>query len=178
MGDLKRTHLSSHRMVIIMGIRGGFFPWTVSNPGLLTENERERLGKSWDIASGEREKLAEQYYLLYTAMGKAREKILFTGCLSGMDGKAGTMSALWRRLSLVAGEDWIQEGEEDSLLMPLPMIYDTRKPLSPALKAYFRTHGYASQMDLMERGKHYQLEDAVLSPQVSRYLPGGRQRAS
>lgn len=169
-GDLKRTHLSSHRMVIIMGIRGGFFPWTVSNPGLLTENERERLGKSWDIASGEREKLAEQYYLLYTAMGKAREKILFTGCLSGMDGKAGTMSALWRRLSLVAGEDWIQDGEEDSLLMPLPMIYDTRKPLSPALKAYFRTHGYASQMDLMERGKHYQLEDAVLSPQVSRYL--------
>ena len=170
-GDMKRTRLTGQKAVIFTGMNSGSFPWPASSAGLLTDTERQSLVDHYELAAGEKEKLAEQYYLLYTAMGKAGEKIILTGSSGDGEGGVRATSVAYRRLSAVLPDGFEMrqdEVEEDTL--PLPMLYDPGEDLSPAMLAYLRSHGLEEAVSMIEKGKGYHPEAGVLSRRVALYL--------
>lgn len=169
-GDLKRTRLTGEKMLILMGLKSGSFPWSVSAPGLLTDSERDQLRTQHELAAGEKEKLSEQYYLLYCAMGKASDNILLTCASSDGEGNGTAVSIIYRRIESILPDGFrLQETEED-ISLPLPMLYDPGTGLSAAMLSYLRCLGYQSQVEMIEKGKKDEPSPGVLSRKVASYL--------
>lgn len=154
-GDFTSSRLSSRRLLILMGVRGGSFPASSESPGLLTDQERRECGIRIEMAQGERERLAEQYYLLYCAIGKAREELLFTACESTSDGKSLGISSLFRRMDL-SGEGWKLE-DDDEPVPALAMLYESTGPHTQetaagrALRQYFTTQADQKEQVLYQK---------------------------
>ena len=179
-GDLKRTKLTACKVIFLMGVRGGSFPWSEEGQGLITDHEREKLSGTWELAAGEREKLTEQYYLLYQMMGKAEKRMIFTSCSLLSDGTLLTPSPLWKRLQAVCGEGWElsaadQEenlsGEKDAPFLALPppkaLLYRERDGLAGPYADFLSSLGFGEDLSVINKGRDYHLFDGALDPKTA-----------
>ncbi|MBO4887779.1 MAG: PD-(D/E)XK nuclease family protein [Firmicutes bacterium] len=169
-GDMRRTRLSGQKVLILMGLNSGSFPWPESSPGLLTNTERGQLQAHYELAAGEKEKLSEQYYLLYLALGKAGEEILLTCSSSDGEGKASVPSIIFRRISSLFPDGFLLTEDMEDVSLPVPMLYDPSLRLSPAMLSYLKCLGYQNQVEKIEEGKKARSTPGILSERVASYL--------
>ncbi len=150
--DLGRSKLSSYRAVFIVGLQEGSFPKIGGANGLLTQKERSQAGAQLELAQGEKEKLMEQYYLLYTVMGKAKERLYFFSSQGTSEGKALGQSSLWKRLNQVLGSDWLLK-ERTTISRPLPFMYETDRQVGGAAAKWLEQNGYQRPLLMMQEGR-------------------------
>ncbi|MCI8633213.1 MAG: hypothetical protein HFE64_07020 [Lachnospiraceae bacterium] len=173
--DIGRSKLTGYRAVFFIGLQEGSFPKIGGTQSLLTQKERLQAGAELEIAQGEKENLMEQYYLLYAAAGKARERLYFFCSDGSSDGKAFGRSAIWKRLVRLAGSH--AEGEKrKKVSRPLPFLYEEPSPFSGAAGKWLMAHGYERQLYLMEAGRMARQEKRLLSAGVARRLMDPAQR--
>lgn len=173
--DLGRSRLSDYRAVFIVGLQEGSFPKLGGGNGLLTQKERSQAGARLELAQGEKEKLMEQYYLLYTVMGKARERLYFFSSQGTSEGKAFGRSSLWNRLEMVLGSDWTL-AERTCLPRPLPFLYETQGPVGGPAAKWLAENGYDEDLARMREGRTLKGGARQLPETVARRLMDPAQR--
>ena len=86
-GDLWRTRTKNIKVLFIAGMNDGVIPRSVSQAGLLTDDERERLKSSGHrLAPGLREKPLNEEYYVYLALSKPSEKLYVSYSLTQDNG--------------------------------------------------------------------------------------------
>lgn len=173
--DLSRSKLTGYRAVFLIGLQEGSFPKPGAAQSLLTGQERMQAGEKLEIAQGEKENLMEQYYLLYAAVSKAREKLYFFCSDGSSDGKAYGRSAIWKRLTRLMGTGW-ELTEDTGATRALPFLYEEASPFSGAAGKWLMTHGYRRQIMLMKGAKQLKQEKKPLPQAVARRLMDPAQR--
>lgn len=173
--DISRSKLTGYKAVFFIGLQEGSFPKTGGAQSLLTQKERLQAGAEFEIAQSEKENLMEQYYLLYAAAGKARQRLYFLCSEGSGDGKAFGRSSLWKRLVRLAGSQAMLE-ERKGILLPLPFLYEEPSPFSGYAGKWLMSHGYQNQLQLMEEGRRARQELRQLSPALARKLMDPAQR--
>lgn len=173
--DLGRSKLSSYRAVFILGLQEGSFPKITSGQSLLTQKERSQASARFELAQGEKENLMEQYYLLYTVMGKARERLYFFCSQSGSDGKALGESALWKNLDRTLGAGYELE-KSSTVTRPLPFLYESGRSPSGSAGKWLAQHGYEDLLTKMQQAKKPKAAEAALDQVVAHRLMDPEQR--
>ena len=173
--DLGRSKLSSYRAIFIVGLQEGSFPKMGGARGLLTQKERSEAGARMELAQGEKENLMEQYYLLYTVMGKAKERLYFFSSHGTGEGKAFGQSSLWKRLNQVLGSDWTLE-ERTSISCPLPFLYETDRPVGGSAAKWLEQNGFEPLLHMMRQGHELKAGVQKLPAAVARRLMDPAQR--
>ena len=79
----------------------------------------------------------EQYYLLYTVMGKAKERLYFFSSQGNSEGKAYGQSGVWRRIEQILGSS-CELPDRSSITRPLPFIYETEGQVSGAAAKWLK----------------------------------------
>ncbi len=173
--DLGRSKLSSYRAVFIVGLQEGSFPKTGGASGLLTQKERTQAGTQLELAQGEKENLMEQYYLLYTIMGKAKERLYFFSSQGSSEGKAFGQSSLWKRLEQVLGSSH-ELAERTPISRPLPFMYEADRHIGGAAAKWLEQNGYERLLHMMQAGQHLSPGAKALPAAVARRLMDPAQR--
>ena len=173
--DLGRSKLSSYRAIFIMGLQEGSFPKIARAQSLLTQNERSQASTRLELAQGEKENLMEQYYLLYTVMGKARERLYFFSSQSGSDGKALGESALWKNLPRTLGTGYMMD-KSSAVTRPLPFLYETGRSPSGSAGKWLEENGYKQLLVKMQQAEKPTEESAALSEVMAHRLMDPEQR--
>lgn len=172
--DLGRSKLTSCRAVFFVGLQEGSFPKRTKARGLLTQKERETASVGLELAQGEKENLLEQYYLLYSAMGKARERMYFFSSRSGADGEATGESVIWKRLHTILGDTWQMKSRPAE--QPLALLYEAKGPVSGAAGKWLENHGYRETLERMRQAEKTRAEERKLSAAAARRLMDPSQR--
>lgn len=173
--DLGRSKLSSYKAVFIVGLQEGSFPKVGGAKGLLTQKERSQAGRQLELAQGEKENLVEQYFLLYTVMGKARERLYFFSSQGTSEGKAFGQSTLWKRLDRVLGSNWKLE-QRSASPRPLPYLYEADRLISGAAAKWMEENGFDQLMEQMRQGRELKTGAEKLPATVARRLMDPAQR--
>lgn len=86
-GDVRRTRLKNVKVLFFLGVNDDCIPKSKGSPGILSEEERRKLGEAGiELAPNvEEESYTEQFYL-YLALTKASERIILTYSAMGSDG--------------------------------------------------------------------------------------------
>jgi len=173
--DLGRSKLTSYRAIFIVGLQEGSFPKIGGAKGLLTQKERAQAGAQMELAQGEKENLMEQYYLLYSIMGKAKERLYFFSSQGTSEGKALGQSNLWKRLDQILGSDWMLE-EHAPISRPLPFMYEADRPIGGEAAKWLEENGYRQSLLMMQEGRELKAGAPKLSAVVARRLMDPAQR--
>lgn len=173
--DLGRSKLTDYRAVFIVGLQEGSFPKSGGAKGLLTQKERSQAGERLELAQGEKENLMEQYYLLYTIMGKAKERLYFFSSQGSIEGKAYGQTGLWRRIEQILGKS-CELSERSTITRPLPFIYETEGQVSGAAAKWLEEHGYERPLAMMREGEKPSQGARMLPAAVARRLMDPAQR--
>lgn len=173
--DLGRSKLSSYKAVFIVGLQEGSFPKLGGAKGLLTQKERSQAGSQLELAQGEKENLLEQYFLLYTMMGKARKRLYFFSSQGTSEGKAFGQSALWKRLERILGSGWKLEKRSASP-RPLPYLYEADGPVSGVAAKWMEENGFEALLAMMKEGRELRSGMQKLPTAVARRLMDPAQR--
>ena len=173
--DLGRSKLTDYRAVFIVGLQEGSFPKVGGAKGLLTQKERSQAGEKLELAQGEKENLMEQYYLLYTVMGKAKERLYFFSSQGNSEGKAYGQSGVWRRIEQILGSS-CELPDRSSITRPLPFIYETEGQVSGAAAKWLKENGYERALSMMQEGEQPGQRSSKLPAAVARRLMDPAQR--
>ena len=174
-GELGVSTLSSVKALFVLGLRSDTFPVAGGNTGLLTEDERLRMGERMELAQGEKERLCEQYYALYQAMGKAQEFLCFSGTLADLSGGSKSLSPLFKRFDEVLGEN-PQLPKMDPIQLPKPMLYDGKVSSGMKERIGQRIPSYHKLVAFMKQAEAYQDEPVLLSPLIASHLTNPKSR--
>lgn len=88
-GSLERSRSPEARAAFVMGITDGVLPARVSEQGILSELERERLQVvGLRLAPGARRKVFDEQYLVYIALTRSSERLVLSYPLADEDGGA------------------------------------------------------------------------------------------
>ena len=86
-GDLERTRLGEIRMLILLGANEGLIPKAPERGGVLTEADRETLGKrALTLKPSTREAMYIGQFYLYLALTKPKEELVLSCAAAGTDG--------------------------------------------------------------------------------------------
>ncbi len=117
-GSLDRSRSPRVRAAFIPGVNDGVLPARLSEQGIFTEIERERLRKiGLPLAPGVRRRVFDEQYIVYQALTRASEQLMISYPLADGEGRALRPSPLVHRVReifphLVAGM-WSQEPGTD-----------------------------------------------------------------
>ena len=173
--DLGRSKLSAYKAVFIIGLQEGSFPKVGGAKGLLTQKERSMAGSQLELAQGEKENLLEQYFLLYTMMGKASERLYFFSSQGTSEGKAFGQSTLWKRLERVLGSNW-KLAERPASPRPMPYLYEANGPVGGSAAKWLEENGFEKLSTLMNEGQNLKAGAQKLPTAVARRLMDPAQR--
>lgn len=87
------------KVLILMGVNEGVFPKTIGDQTLISDREKEKLGQmgiSFD--SDVKSKTYDEVFLVYRAMGIARERLIITHPVSNFKGDTMKMSSLIKKI--------------------------------------------------------------------------------
>ena len=111
------------RVLILMGVNDGVFPKTIGDQTLINDRDKEKIGQMGirfdsDIIS----KTFDELFLVYRAMGLARERLILTYPVSDFEGKALRMSSLVKKITKIFPKIRIENFLESNL--DTSYIYD------------------------------------------------------
>lgn len=98
-GSMDRTRSSRIKRAYILGANDGVMPAKMSEDGLLSEAERERLIEGGlEMADGSRRKLLDEQFLIYTALSTPSHHLWVSYPLADEEGKALLPSEIVKRI--------------------------------------------------------------------------------
>ncbi len=97
--DVERSRLKNIKVLFFVGVNDDKIPKSQGTPGILTENERRKIGEQGiELApSGEKQSFAEQFYL-YLTLTKASDRLILTYSKMGEDGSSRRPAYLIQKL--------------------------------------------------------------------------------
>lgn len=88
-GSLERSRSPEARAAFVMGVSDGVLPARISDQGILSEAERDRLqGVGLNLAPGARRKIFDEQYLVYIALTRSSELLVLSYPLANEEGGA------------------------------------------------------------------------------------------
>ena len=98
-GSVQRSISQNIRALFVLGVNDGVLPGGHSEDSLLDEDERSRLEKlGIELGLSRELKMAQENYLIYSALSKASEEIWFSYALADSEGRALRPSLLMNRV--------------------------------------------------------------------------------
>lgn len=98
-GSLDRSRSPRARAAFVLGVAEGLLPARVTEQGILTDNEREKLASSGiRLAPGARRRAFEEQYLVYIALTRAGERLTLSCPLADDEGGAVVPSPVLERV--------------------------------------------------------------------------------
>jgi len=113
-GSLDRSRSPQVRAAFLLGINDGVLPARLSEQGIFTESERERLQSSGlPLAPGVRRRVFDEQFIVYQALTRAAEQLVISYPMADGEGRALRPSPVVHRVreifpDLVEGL-WLQE---------------------------------------------------------------------
>lgn len=98
LGALPFTRQSGTKYIFITGFNSGSFPPEKNGAGLLTEREKEELGKLGYAFSAGVEAQMEEYFLFYLGLSFASEKLYLSYSTGGEDDAGDALSVIGKRV--------------------------------------------------------------------------------
>jgi ATP-dependent helicase/nuclease subunit B len=97
--SLERSRSPEARAAFVMGVSEGVLPARVSDGGILSEGERERLqAVGLKLAPGSRRRVFDEQYLVYIALTRSSEKLYLSYPLADDEGGAVALSTVAARV--------------------------------------------------------------------------------
>lgn len=97
--SLERSRSPKARAAFVMGVSEGVLPARVSDGGILSEGERERLqAVGLKLAPGSRRRVFDEQYLVYIALTRSSEKLYLSYPLADDEGGAAALSTVAARV--------------------------------------------------------------------------------
>jgi ATP-dependent helicase/nuclease subunit B len=97
--SLERSRSPEAKAAFLMGVSAGVLPARVSDGGILSEGERERLqAVGLKLAPGSRRRVFDEQYLVYIALTRSSEKLYLSYPLADDEGGAAAPSTVVARL--------------------------------------------------------------------------------
>lgn len=133
-GSLERSRSPGARVAFVMGVSDGVLPARLSEQGVLTEAERDRLRLlGLNLAPGVRRRLFNEQYLVYIALTRATERLYLSSPLADDEGGAIMPSQVLARIrELLPGAEersWPVE-PDPALLNDLDFVTNKARALS------------------------------------------------
>ncbi|ANE47308.1 ATP-dependent helicase [Paenibacillus swuensis] len=99
LGSMERTRSGKVRYAFLLGVNDGVVPGRLSEDGVLSEGERDRLAETGLLlAPSARRRLLDERFMIYTAMTVASDRLWVSYPLADEEGKSLLPSELIRRL--------------------------------------------------------------------------------
>lgn len=149
-GAIDRSRQPDLRLAIVLGLNEGRFPAPPRHGGMLTDDERTRLGESGaDFGAGRRHRIGHERYLAYVACTRARDALVLcwsqrdeTGTPLNPSPFLGELRTLFPDLEPETdGEEWVDPDTpldrllhrlvHPSELLPWLLARDAETPLDP-----------------------------------------------
>lgn len=87
------------KVLILMGVNEGVFPKTIGDQTLISDREKEKLGQMGiRFDSDVKSKTYDEVFLVYRAMGIARERLIISHPISSFKGDSLKMSSLIKKI--------------------------------------------------------------------------------
>lgn len=104
-GDVKRTRLKGIRALFFIGVNEGIVPAVSGEGGVLTDEERESLGRAGcKLAPGIKERPLNEEFYIYLALSKPQEKLYVSYALTTDEGEEIKPSYLIGMLTAITGK--------------------------------------------------------------------------
>ncbi|MFD2612734.1 helicase-exonuclease AddAB subunit AddB [Paenibacillus gansuensis] len=98
-GSMDRTRSGRVRHIFILGVNDGVVPARMSEDGVISEEEREKLADTGIVlAPGARRRMLDERFIIYTAMTAACDRLWVSYPLADEEGRTLLPSELIRRL--------------------------------------------------------------------------------
>lgn len=166
-GDLERTRLGEIRMLILLGANEGLIPKAPQGGGVLTEADRETLGRrALVLKPSSREAMYIGQFYLYLALTKPKEELVLSYAAAGTDGGirrpaylVETVRRLFPALRTAAaetegGEETLGavEHPEDGMRVLVSALQDLAKR-EPGPEVYELLSAFSGDAELRERAR-------------------------
>jgi len=113
-GDVERTRLNRLKVLLFLGVNEGIIPKPEKGGGILSDSDREELGKDGlSLAPGGRKNTALEQFYLYLSLTKPSKKLYLTFSSVDQEGKSIRPSYLIGRLKMLFPHLAIGEGLEE-----------------------------------------------------------------
>lgn len=86
LGDIERTRLNHVKVLFVLGVNDGIIPKTAGSSGILSETDREILGKELELAPNPRSRVFTEQFYLYQNLTKPSGELYLMYHLQDKDG--------------------------------------------------------------------------------------------
>lgn len=204
-GSMDRTRIRDVKHLFLLGINEGIMPANLQEEGVLSDQERLRLGEiGLELAPGITRKLLDERFLIYGALSAASESLWLSYPASDGDGKALLPSEVIRHVKAIfaghlqdvrildaPGTEDVAQAQLEYVNSPVPTLsrlisqlrlWKSGQEISPvwwnALAWYKNQPEWSNLVSSLLGSLDYRNRVHGLSPMTSRKLYGSRLRTS
>lgn len=100
-GDIERTRLNHVKVLFVLGINDGIIPKAAGSSGILSETDREILGKELELAPNPKSRVFTEQFYLYQNLTKPSENLYLMYHLQDKDGDEAMPAYLIGRIQRI-----------------------------------------------------------------------------
>lgn len=100
-GDIERTRLNHVKVLFVLGINDGIIPKAAGSSGILSETDRELLGKELELAPNPKNRVFTEQFYLYQNLTKPSKELYLMYHLQDKDGNEALPAYLIGRLQRI-----------------------------------------------------------------------------
>lgn len=156
-GSAERIRTDCPKVVFVLGVNDGIFPYIPENFGIYTDSERGKLIElGMELAKPVKERIKEERFIAYKTLTTPSQRLYLTARKADIKGSVFAPSHLFSQLKKMFGSGVITDADDldrlyfcrtrQTAFSELAYQFRQDTPLSASLKAYF-----SKQPDYVER---------------------------